>query len=101
MALRKPGVISPGVFQHTGSHPMEDIIARAEEWEEREPDARWVSSMPGFPYADVPDAGFTVIAPTDGDQARAERIADDMADLVWSLRVPLASGKLPLPKEGV
>lgn len=101
MALRKPGVISPGVFQHTGSHPMEDIIARAEEWEAKEPDARWVSSMPGFPYADVPDAGFTVIALTDDDQELAERIVDDIADLVWSLRVPLASRKLPLPKEGV
>jgi microcystin degradation protein MlrC len=80
---------------------MEDIIARAEEWEAKEPDARWVSSMPGFPYADVPDAGFTVIVLTDDDQELAERIADDMADLVWSLRVPLASRKLPLPKEGV
>jgi len=101
MALRKPGVISPGVFQHTGSHPMKDIIARAEKWEEKDPAARWVSSMPGFPYADVPDAGFTVIALTNDDQELAERIADDIADLVWSLRVPLASRKLPLPKEGV
>jgi microcystin degradation protein MlrC len=101
MALRKPGVISPGVFQHTGSHPMKDIIARAEEWEAKEPDVRWVSSMPGFPYADVPDAGFTVIALTNDDQELAERIADDIADLIWSLRVPLASRKLPLPKEGV
>lgn len=101
MALKKPGVISPGVFQHTGSHPMKDIIARAKEWEEKELNARWVSSMPGFPYADVPDAGFTVIALTNDDQELAERIADDMADLVWSLRVPLASRKLPKPKEGV
>jgi microcystin degradation protein MlrC len=101
MALRKPGVISPGVFQHTGSHPMKDIIARAAEWEEKNPSVRWISSMPGFPYADVPDAGFTVIALTNDDQELAERITDDISDLVWSLRVPLASRKLPLPKDGV
>jgi microcystin degradation protein MlrC len=100
MSLRKPGVISPGVFQHTGSHPMKDIIGRAKEWE-KESDVRWISSMPGFPYADVPDAGFTVIVLTNGNQRLAESIADDMADFVWNLRVPLASRKLPKPKEGV
>ena len=101
MALRKPGVISPGVFQGTSSHPMRDIIARARGWEEREEDARWVSAMPGFPYADVPDAGFTVIALTNDNPELAREIVDDMADYVWGLRQPLANRKLPKPKEGV
>jgi microcystin degradation protein MlrC len=101
MVLRKPGVISPGVFQYTGAHPMKTLIERANEWERREEKARWVSVMPGFPYADVPDAGFTVIALTDGDRELAERIADDLADLVWELRVPLASRHVPKPEEGV
>ena len=57
--------------------------------------------MPGFPYADVPDAGFTVIALTNDNLELAQRIVDDMADLVWELREPLANRKIPKPKEGV
>lgn len=101
MALRKPGVISPGVFQYTGAHPMKTIIERAKGWERKEEKAHWISVMPGFPYADVPDAGFTIIALTNGDKQLAERIADDIANLVWELRVPLASRFVPKPKDGV
>jgi microcystin degradation protein MlrC len=36
MAIRKPGVISPSVFQGTGTHPGKTIMNRCREWEERE-----------------------------------------------------------------
>jgi microcystin degradation protein MlrC len=100
MALKKPGVISPGVFQCTAMHPMKDIIARAKEWENKE-EVCWVSAMPGFPYADVPDAGFTVIALTNDNPDLAARVAQDVSELVWKLREPLANRKLPKPEEGV
>ena len=100
MALKKPGVISPGVFQYTGSGPMKTLIQNAKEWEEKE-EVRWVSVMPGFPYADVPDAGFTVMALTNDNPELAKHIVEDMAEKVWDLRVPLANRKLPKPKEGV
>lgn len=101
MALKKPGIISPGVFQGTSFHPMRDIISRAEAWEEREKDAYCVSVMPGFPYADVPDAGATVIAVTNDNEELAEVIVEDVSDHMWALREPLARRRLPKPEEGV
>ncbi|HET6574792.1 MAG TPA: M81 family metallopeptidase [Fimbriiglobus sp.] len=41
----------------------------------------------GFPYADVPEMGASVIAVADdGDRARAERVADDLARYWWDRR---------------
>ena len=38
---------------------------------------------------------------TDGDQARADRIADDMADFIWRVRADFAQGAYPEPPEAV
>jgi len=101
MAIRKPGVITPSVYQGTGEHPAKDIMDRAREWEGREEDAYCVSVAFGFAYADVPDVGATVIAVTNDDEELAERIAQDVSDYIWSLREPFAGKKLPKTKEGV
>ena len=100
MAIRKPGVISPSVFQGTGIHPGKTIMDRCREWEAKERDV-YVSVAFGFAYADVPDGGASVIAVTNGDQELADRIAQDVSDLVWELREPLARRKIPKSKEGV
>ncbi|MBL7080863.1 M81 family metallopeptidase [Candidatus Bathyarchaeota archaeon] len=99
-AIRKPGVISPSVFQGTGRHPGKTIMDRCREWEAKE-EGVYVSVAFGFAYADVPDGGASVIANTNGDQGLADRIAQDVSDLVWELRGPLASRKIPKTKEGV
>jgi len=101
MALRKPGVITPSVFQGTDAYPAREIMARARMWEEREEDAYCVSVAFGFAYADVPDAGATVVAVTNDNQELAERIAQDVSDYIWSLREPFAGKKLPKTREGV
>jgi microcystin degradation protein MlrC len=99
MAIRKPGVISPSVFQGTGRHPGETVMNRCREWEEKHD--CYVSVAFGFAYADVPDGGAAVIAVTNNDQALAEEIAQDVSDLVWELREPLASRKIPKTRDGV
>lgn len=100
MALRKPGVITPSVFQWTGETPGLDIMNRAREWEQKK-DVYCVSVAFGFAYADVPDVGATVIVVTDNNPELAEEIAQDMSDYIWNLKEPFAGKKLPKTEEGV
>ncbi len=97
-ATRKPGIITPTVLQWTGASPSMDIMERARRWEAREPDA-FVSVFYGFPWTDVPDVGATVEVMTNGDQALADQIADDMNDYIWRVRERFANGQLPQPRE--
>jgi len=97
-ATRKPGVITPTVYQWTGASPSLDIMERAKRWEARETDV-FVSVFYGFPWTDVPDVGATVEVMTNDDQALADSIAEDMSDYIWRVREAFASGKLPLPDE--
>lgn len=99
-ATRKPGVITPSVYQGTGVSPARDIMERARRWECRKPDA-FVSVFFGFAYADVADAGATVMVMTNKDQALADEIADDMAAYIWRVRTDFAGKKLPKTEEGV
>ncbi|MCW4048303.1 MAG: M81 family metallopeptidase [Candidatus Bathyarchaeota archaeon] len=101
MAIRKPGVITPSVYQGTGESPGKEIMERVREWEKKEPKCISVSVAFGFAYADVPDVGATVIAVTDDDASLAEKIANDVSDYIWSLREPFAGKTLPKIKEGV
>ncbi len=99
-ATRRPGVITPSVFQGTGVSPARDIMERARRWEAREADA-FVSVFFGFAYSDVPDVGATIMVMTNNDQALADRIGDDMSDYIWRVREEFAGKKLPKTKEGV
>ncbi len=100
MATRKPGVLTPSVFQGTGVSPAMEIMERGRIWEERTPDV-FVSVAFGFAYADVPDVGATVMVVANGDQALADRIADDMSAFIWKQREAFAGKTLPKTAEGV
>lgn len=100
MATRKPGVLTPSVYQGTGTSPSMEIMERARIWEERTKDA-YVSVAYGFAYADVPDVGATVMVVTNNDPKLAERIADDMSQFIWKKREAFAGKKLPKTREGV
>jgi microcystin degradation protein MlrC len=101
MAIMKPGVITPSVYQGTGESPAREIMDRARMWQEKEDDCISVSVAFGFAYADVPDVGATVIAVTDDNEELADRIVKDVSDYIWGLREPFAGKKLPKTKEGV
>ncbi|UCC98002.1 MAG: M81 family metallopeptidase [Phycisphaerales bacterium] len=100
MATRKPGVITPSVFQGTGVSPAMEIMERARRWECQHRDV-YVSVVFGFAYADVPDAGATVMVVTNNDQRLADRIANDMSDYIWRTRKAFAGKTLPKTNEGV
>ena len=101
MAIRKPGIITPSVFQGTGTQPSKAIMDRAKAWEESEPEVFCVSVAFGFAYADVPDVGATVIAVTNNAPELAERVAQDMSDFIWEHREPFAGKILPKTQPGV
>jgi microcystin degradation protein MlrC len=101
MAIRKPGIITPSVFQGTSTHPAQAIMERAKSWEQNEKDVFCVSVAFGFAYADVPDVGATVIAVTHDNPELAEQVAQDMSDFIWDLREPFAGKTLPKTRDGV
>jgi microcystin degradation protein MlrC len=97
-ATRRPGIITATVLQWTGASPSMEIMERARRWEAREEDA-FVSVFYGYPWSDVPDVGATIHVMTNGDQALADEIADDMNDYFWRVREAFAVGSYPLPDE--
>jgi microcystin degradation protein MlrC len=99
-ATRKPPVLTATVLQWTGQSPSMDIMERARRWEARARDA-FGSVFYGYPWSDVPDVGTTVHVMTNGDQALADSIADDMAAFIWRVRADFAAGAYPMPDEGV
>ncbi|RLI10753.1 hypothetical protein DRO42_00235 [Candidatus Bathyarchaeota archaeon] len=98
MAVRKPGIICASVFQASEHYPMKEVYDRCRWWEEK--GVYCASVAPGFAYADVPDVGFSVFVVTNDDHELAEEAAQDLSDLVWSLREALTR-PLPKAREGV
>ena len=89
VTIRVP-VITATVRQWTGASPWIDLVQRALTWEAREPDT-YVNIFFGFPFADVPDVGMTVQAMTNGKPQLANRVARDLAQLIWRQREALLS----------
>src|SRR5438876_10054927 len=107
-ATVKVPILTATVLQWTGASPWMDLVQRALTWEAREPDL-YMNVFFGFPFADVPDAGMTVQAMTNGKPALARKAADDVATWAWRRREallktatvhPIAEG-VELAKEAV
>jgi microcystin degradation protein MlrC len=93
-------IVTPTVVQWTGASPVMDFMARARRWEDQYPGV-YVSVFLGFPWADVPDIGTTVQVMTNNDPELAQRVADDVAALIWRERERYAHGEYPLPAPAV
>ena len=98
MAFRKPKIACASVFQASEFYPMKKVYDRCREWEKN--GVYQASVAPGFAYADVPDIGASVFVVTNGDMMLADKAAQDLHDLMWSLKDELTR-KLPDAKEGV
>jgi microcystin degradation protein MlrC len=99
LALARRPLFPHILRQLTDSAPMADAIALARELE-RAPDMVAISVAAGFPYSDVPDAGFSVYAVARDDVKVASRAAERVADFVWSRRQEFQVA-LPGPAEAV
>jgi microcystin degradation protein MlrC len=91
-AMRRPGIISASIYQASEYPPMKLVYDRCREWEKK--GVYCASVAPGYAYADVVDCGMSVIVVTNNDQALADKAAQDIADLAWSLKEQFAA---PLP----
>jgi microcystin degradation protein MlrC len=99
LALARRPLLPHILRQLTEQPPMSDAIALAHELERR-PEMVSVSVAAGFPYCDVPDAGFSVFAVAHNDEGLASQAANQVADAVWNRRAEFQKS-LPLADEAV
>jgi microcystin degradation protein MlrC len=69
----------------TARGPMKVLFDRAREME-REPQVLSVSPFPMQCWLDADEAGWAIVALTDGDPRLAEALAEELAELAWSMR---------------
>jgi microcystin degradation protein MlrC len=82
MALRQLPLFWGIDRQVTAHQPMNEVLDRVHEIERRAGIIS-VTVATGFPWADVPDVGASVIAVADGDQALARAAVDELGDWIW------------------
>lgn len=85
IAWRKIPLVSHQEQFLTSRGPMKIWFDRAREMEQ-DPRVLQASNYPMQPWLDVAEGGWSTIVVTDGDRALAEELADELADLCWSLR---------------
>jgi microcystin degradation protein MlrC len=85
MAWRKLPLLSHQEQYLTSQGPMKQWFDRARHLES-EVGAVQISNFPMQPWLDVSEAGWATVVVTDDDRDLAESLADDLADLAWSLR---------------
>jgi len=74
-----------GVF-HTTREPMRGFVDKLTSLEGKD-GVLSLSFAHGFPWGDVPDMGARMIAVTDGDPAKATRLAESLGREIFDLRV--------------
>jgi microcystin degradation protein MlrC len=89
-ALAKPPVIVNIMTHDTSLEPLRSFMDEVRTLE-RQPGIAAVSLLPGFPYADVPQMGPSVVVVSDGDPALARREADRLAGRLWDARERLVA----------
>jgi len=85
MALRQLPMFWNSPTQITDHPPMNEVMQRVHALETR-PGILSVTLSTGFPWADVPDAGCSVIVVADGNPALAASTAEELASWVWDNR---------------
>lgn len=85
MAWRRLPMITPAETHDTGRAPMSRLmeVARAIE---RRPEVLSCSLAHVQPWLDVPGLGWASLVVANGDIPSAQRYADELASLAWSLR---------------
>ncbi len=84
VSISKPPMLPPTINMRTAEGPMRDLLERGAEWEAG-PGIVDVSVFGGFPYADFPQAGTSIVV-TATDPATGQRCADEIGRYAWSIR---------------
>lgn len=85
MAFRELPLFWSAACQVTAHPPIDEAFRLVHETERR-PGVLSITLSTGFPWADVPNMGASVIAVTDGDAALAQATADAIGNWVWERR---------------
>ncbi|HZQ09834.1 MAG TPA: M81 family metallopeptidase [Anaerolineae bacterium] len=91
---RKIPMITPADRFLTGTEPLKLWFDRARELE-RQPGVLSISLFPVQPWLDVEDLGWSAVVITDNDPRLAEELAQELAELAWSLRQEFFPKKFP------
>ena len=85
MAIEKLKMLPPTINMRTAEGPMVRLFAMAREFE-AQPGVINVSVFGGFPFADIPEAGSSVVAVTDDNPALAGHIVKTIGQEMWNIR---------------
>ncbi|MGE3797749.1 MAG: M81 family metallopeptidase [Thermomicrobiales bacterium] len=99
MALAKPPLIPVPQVQQTAIEPFRSLLERAHQMEDAG-EALSVTVAGGFAYADVPNAGVSLLVTTDGNRAAAGMLATELSQMIWDRRSELIALNVPA-KEAV
>ncbi|CAN5804549.1 M81 family metallopeptidase [soil metagenome] len=94
MVLVKPPLLPVPQAMFTSSEPFRPVFERVHQ-AEQSGEALSVTVAGGFPYADVPDAGVSVLVTTDGDFAAASDLANELAAQLWDAREQFIVANVP------
>jgi microcystin degradation protein MlrC len=85
MAIRQLPLFWGVRCQVTAHPPMDEVMRRVHDMEKR-PGILSITLATGFPWADVPDVGASVIVVADRDAGLAQKTADQLGDWIWDNR---------------
>lgn len=94
LAYRRCPILSNMLRMATAEPPMKDLMAAAKQAEAD--GALAVSVFGGFPLADTPDAGVSIIAMTDNDPDGAAAICRRIGDQAWQMHKQFQDSFEPL-----
>lgn len=94
-AYRQLNMIIAPPKQCTMQGPMADAFRLVHEMEHR-PGIINITLSGGFPFADIRDAGVSVVVTANADKALAERTADELARYLWSRRGDFKASLTPV-----
>lgn len=97
IAYAQPNMIITPVMQKTGYYPMKAVIEKVHEIES-EPGILSVTCSAGYPYADVPYPGVTMMVIADGNEELAQRKADELSQFCWDLRLDFLARVVPMDR---
>ncbi len=97
IAYAQPNMIITPVMQKSEYYPMKDVIQKAHDIES-EPGVLSATVSAGYPYADVPYPGVTMMVIADGDEELAQRKVDELSQLCWDLRMDFLARVVPMDR---
>lgn len=93
--LKQIPMLTMPPMQCTLREPMQSFLKRIHHLE-AQPGILTVSVAMGFPFADIHDAGVSVLVTADGDSVLAEQSAQMLADELWAMREELKPKLMPV-----